>query len=152
MIQDVEVKKLKVIKDERGFLMEMLRKDDPFFSQFGQVYMTVCNPGFVKGWHYHKKQIDHFVVVKGTARIVLYDQREDSSTHKEVQEFVIGEENPLLIKIPAFVVHGFEAAGEEPVNLINVSSEVYNYEEPDEFRIPFDDPSIPVKWKSEKGG
>ena len=58
MIDGVIVKKLKVIPDERGRLMEIMRADDNFFQKFGQVYMTTAYPGVVKGWHYHKKQAD----------------------------------------------------------------------------------------------
>jgi dTDP-4-dehydrorhamnose 3,5-epimerase len=36
--------------------MEILRRDDPIFQKFGQVYMTTNYPGVVKAWHYHKKQ------------------------------------------------------------------------------------------------
>ena len=57
MIEGVKTKKLKVIPDERGRLMEMLRCDDDLFIQFGQAYLTTGYPGVVKGWHYHKKQI-----------------------------------------------------------------------------------------------
>ena len=53
MIEGVKIKKLKVIPDERGRLMEMLRSDDDLFIKFGQVYMTTAYPGVVKGWHYH---------------------------------------------------------------------------------------------------
>jgi dTDP-4-dehydrorhamnose 3,5-epimerase len=80
MIHGVLTKLLKVIPDERGWLMEMLRDDDPFYQRFGQVYLTVVYPEVVKGWHYHKKQTDHFVVVKGMSKVVLYDSREDSPT------------------------------------------------------------------------
>ena len=48
MIQGVRIKKLKVIPDERGRLMEMLRCDDDFFTKFGQAYMTAAYPGVVK--------------------------------------------------------------------------------------------------------
>ena len=80
MIQGVQVKTLKVIADERGWLMEMLRKDDDLFAGFGQVYMTAGYPGVVKGWHYHKKQIDNFACIKSMMKVVLYDPREDSAT------------------------------------------------------------------------
>ena len=63
MIEGVKVKKLKVIPDERGRLMEMLRADDGFFTKFGQAYMTTAYPGVVKGWHYHKIQDDNMVIV-----------------------------------------------------------------------------------------
>ena len=58
MIEGVKIKKLSVHEDERGRLMEILRADDDIFVQFGQVYITTAKPGFVKGWHFHKKQID----------------------------------------------------------------------------------------------
>ena len=87
MIEGVRVKKLKVIPDERGRLMEMLRADDDLFVKFGQVYMTTAYPGVVKGWHYHKKQIDNMVVIKGMMKVVLYDSRKDSKTRGEVNEF-----------------------------------------------------------------
>ncbi len=44
MIQGVRVKTLRVIPDERGRLMEMLRVDDDLFIKFGQVYMTTAIP------------------------------------------------------------------------------------------------------------
>ena len=73
MIDGVLVKKIKVIPDERGRLMEILRADDKAFEKFGQVYMTTAYPGVVKGLHYHKKQADNMAVVRGMMKIVLYD-------------------------------------------------------------------------------
>ncbi len=90
MIIGVKTKLLKVIPDERGRLMEMLRSDEEIFMKFGQAYMTTAYPGVVKGWHYHKVQYDNMVVVKGIMKIVLYDSRKDSPTHKEVNEFFLG--------------------------------------------------------------
>ncbi|MCX7972949.1 MAG: dTDP-4-dehydrorhamnose 3,5-epimerase, partial [Candidatus Aminicenantes bacterium] len=40
MIEGVKIKKLRVIPDERGRLMEILRADEEIFVRFGQVYMT----------------------------------------------------------------------------------------------------------------
>jgi len=90
MIHGVKVKALRVIQDERGRLMEMLRSDDELFLKFGQIYMTTAYPGAVKAWHYHKKQVDNFVVVKGMMKVVLYDSRKDSATFGEINEFFMG--------------------------------------------------------------
>jgi len=109
LIQGAQVKPLKVIPDERGHLMEILRADDPLFQKFGQVYLTLAYPGVVKAWHYHTKQTDHFCVVKGMAKIVLYDSRRSSSTFRQINEFFAGDLNPLLIVIPPLVMHGFKA-------------------------------------------
>ncbi|HEV2488345.1 MAG TPA: dTDP-4-dehydrorhamnose 3,5-epimerase family protein [Candidatus Acidoferrales bacterium] len=147
MIHGVRVKLLKVNCDERGRLMEILRCDDPEFIKFGQLYMTTAYPGVVKGWHYHKKQIDSFSVVKGMIKLVLYDAREKSKTHKEVNEFFLGEHNPILVQIPNFVFHGFKCVSETEAIVINCPTEPYRRKEPDEFRVAHDDPSIPYNWE-----
>ncbi len=151
MIDGVQVKELKVIPDERGRLMEMLRSDDDIYRQFGQVYMTTAYPGVVKAWHYHKIQDDHFVVVKGMIKLVLYDDREGSRTRGEVNEFFMGMHNPILVKIPRGIYHGFKSVGEEEAIVINVPTEPYNREKPDEYRIPADDESIPYDWSRKDG-
>lgn len=151
LIEGVKTKKLKVIPDERGFLMEMLRDDDEFFQKFGQVYLTVAYPNVVKGWHFHKRQTDHFVCVKGMLKVVLYDGRENSPTRGVVNEFFMGEQNPVLLVIPNLVLHGMKGIGVEPAYLINVPTEHYIYAEPDEFRVHPHDNDIPYKWERQDG-
>ena len=55
-ISGVKVEKLRLMLDDRGWLMEMLRSDWEIFEKFGQAYVTTCYPGVVKAWHYHKGQ------------------------------------------------------------------------------------------------
>ena len=151
MIDGVIVKKLKLIPDERGYLMEMLRADDPFFQKFGQVYLTVAYPGVVKGWHYHKVQTDHFVGVSGMVKVVLYDNRKESKTYGEVNEFFMGELNPMLLVIPPMVAHGMKGTGTKPGMIVNCPTEVYNYDDPDEHRIDPHDNDIPYDWARKDG-
>jgi dTDP-4-dehydrorhamnose 3,5-epimerase len=151
MIEGVAIKKLKVIPDERGFLMEMLRCDDEIFRKFGQVYLSVAYPGVVKGWHYHKKQTDNFAVVKGMLKVVLYDQREESRTHGEINEFFMGEKNPILLVIPPMVAHGVKAVGGEAGYLVNCPTEPYDYDQPDEHRIDPNSGEIPYDWGRKDG-
>jgi len=151
MIDGVETKPLKFIPDERGYLMEILRVDDPIFEKFGQVYLTVAYPGVVKGWHYHRKQTDLFAVIKGEIKLVLYDQRRNSLTRGEIDEFFLGEKNPLLVRIPPEVVHGFKAVGIEPGYVINCPTFPYNRESPDEYRIDPWENEIPYDWALREG-
>ncbi|RPJ38246.1 MAG: dTDP-4-dehydrorhamnose 3,5-epimerase [Deltaproteobacteria bacterium] len=151
MIHDVKTKKLRVIPDERGRLMEMLRSDDELFIRFGQAYMTTAYPGVVKAWHYHKKQVDHFVCVKGMMKVVLYDGRPESPSHKEIDEFIIGEHNPLLLQIPPYVFHGFKCISEQEAVVINLPTELYDYKEPDEYRLPAHGGEIPYDWARKDG-
>lgn len=148
MIHDVHVKPLKVIPDERGFLYEMLRTDDPFFQQFGQCYLTAVYPGVVKGWHWHKLQTDHFVCVKGMAKVVLYDRREDSPTFGEVNEFFMGERNPILLVIPKGVLHGMKGIGTELAMIINLPTHPYDHAQPDEYRVDPHQNDIPYDWSA----
>ncbi|HXF59094.1 MAG TPA: dTDP-4-dehydrorhamnose 3,5-epimerase family protein [Candidatus Saccharimonadales bacterium] len=151
LIQGVNVKPLKVIADERGYLMEMMRADDPFFQRFGQSYVSVAYPGVVKGWHFHKVQTDHFVIVKGMMKVVLYDQREGSPTKGLINEFFMGEKNPILVTIPPGVVHGMKGIGTEPAMLVNVPTEMYKYDQPDEYRMDPHTKDIPYDWDRKDG-
>ena len=151
MIQGVRTKTLKRIPDERGWLMEMLRSDDELFPGFGQVYVTAAYPGVVKGWHYHKLQTDHFVCVHGMMKIALYDPREDSGTRGEVNEFFVGDDNPLLVQIPPFVYHGFKCIGDVPALLCNTVTHPYNHKSPDEYRLDPHDNDVPYDWSRKDG-
>ncbi|HOO89249.1 MAG TPA: dTDP-4-dehydrorhamnose 3,5-epimerase family protein [Syntrophales bacterium] len=151
MIKGVQIKTLRVIPDERGRLMEILRRDDAMFEAFGQVYMTTAYHGVVKGWHYHKKQSDNMAVVKGTMKIVLYDGREDSPTYGEVDEFFAGEHNPILIHIPPYVYHGFKCVSQEEAIVVNTPTHVYDYAQPDEFRVHPHENEIPYDWGRRDG-
>jgi len=147
MINGVKIKNLKIFPDERGRVMEILRRDDSFFSSFGQVYLTTAYPGVVKGWHYHKKQTDNMTVVKGMMKIVLYDSRNSSTTKGEINEFFAGEHNPILIQIPPLVYHGFKCISPEEALVINIPDKPYNYKQPDEFRIDPHSQKIPYAWE-----
>ncbi len=149
MIEGVEVKQLTRHADQRGYLMELLRRDDPIFSKFGQCYVSMNYPDVVRAWHWHEKQDDFFVVVKGMIRVGLYDQREGSATQGEVNDFYLGENNTILLKIPVGVVHGYKTIGVEPSLLINFPSVAYNPKEPDEFRLPWNTDQIPHDWDIE---
>jgi dTDP-4-dehydrorhamnose 3,5-epimerase len=151
MIEGVKTKNLKVIPDERGRLMEILRQDDDLFLEFGQVYMTTTYPEVVKAWHKHEKQADNVVCIQGMIKLVLYDSREKSSTYKEVNQFLVGIHNPMLVQIPAGVYHGWMCVSTEEAIIINIPTEVYDYEHPDEQRLDPHKNDIPYDWRRKDG-
>lgn len=146
MIQGVHVKTLKVIADERGRLMEILRCDDECFERFGQMYMTTNYPDVVKAWHFHKIQTDNVCCLKGMIKIALYDARESSGTKGEINEFFIGDHNPMLVTIPPGVYHGWKCISNEESIVVSAPTEPYNYRQPDEYRLPPDTEEIPYNW------
>jgi dTDP-4-dehydrorhamnose 3,5-epimerase len=151
VIEGVQVKRLVKHVDERGYLMELLRRDDEIFEGFGQVYVALNYPGVVRAWHYHKKQDDCFVVVKGAIKVALFDAREDSPTQGQVEEFFLGEGNDIVLRIPRGVMHGYKTVGTEPSLLLNFPSEPYDGQEPDEYRLPWNSDRIPYNWDIKMG-
>lgn len=151
MIQGVHVKPLKLLPDDRGFLMEILRSDDALFEAFGQIYITGCQQGVAKAWHYHKKQTDHFACVQGKALVVLHDSREHSPTKGLTEEYILEappclDQAPCLLKIPPFVLHGFAVLEGEEARIINIPTLPYQYDAPDEYRLPWNSPEVPFTW------
>jgi dTDP-4-dehydrorhamnose 3,5-epimerase len=150
-IDGVKTKPLKLIPDERGFLMEILRADETdLFTKFGQVYLSATYPGVVKAWHYHERQIDNFACVAGMVKLVLIDTRPDSPTNGTVNEFFLGAQNPTLVQVPNLVYHGWKCISPDTAMVINVPDEPYRYAEPDEFRL---EPHgrLPYDWTRKDG-
>jgi dTDP-4-dehydrorhamnose 3,5-epimerase len=100
----------------------MLKSTDPYFEKFGEIYFSTIYPGVVKGWHIHSKMTLNYAVVYGTIKLVLYDEREDSSTKGELMELFIGEANYSLIKVPPGVWNGFKGVGVTPSIVANCAT------------------------------
>lgn len=112
LIDGVEVHDLKVFKDERGAVMRMMRRDDPFFREFGEVYFSIIQPRAVKAWHLHKTMTLNYVCVFGMIKLVLYDPRAvDSPTFAMVNEIILEGYPNLghykLVTIPPGIWNGF---------------------------------------------
>ena len=150
-IHDVKTKPLRLIPDERGWLMEILRSDESqLFTKFGQVYVSATYPGVVKAWHYHQKQIDNFVCVAGMVKLVLVDTRPDSPTNGAINEFFLGNQNPTLVQVPNLVYHGWKCISLDTALVVNVPTEPYAYAEPDEYRLAPHD-TLPYDWARKDG-
>jgi dTDP-4-dehydrorhamnose 3,5-epimerase len=151
MIDGVKIKKLKVIPDERGRLMEMFRADDEFFEKFGQVYVTTTYPGVVKAWHKHERQADNMACVAGMVKLVLYDARQGSPTRGKIDQLCMGVHNPILIHIPAGIYHGWMCLSDGESIVVNAPTEMYDYKNPDEQRLDPHGGEIPFDWKRKDG-
>lgn len=149
MIDGVVVKSLRRIPDERGFIMHMLRADDPEFERFGEIYFSTAYPGVIKAWHRHKEMTLNYAVVAGMIKLVLYDDREGSPTRGQIQELFIGRQNYQLVKIPPHVWNGFKAIGTQMAIVANCATLPHD---PDEIvrMSPFD-PVVPYNWELKHG-
>jgi dTDP-4-dehydrorhamnose 3,5-epimerase len=145
-IHDVVVKGIVTHSDDRGYFREILRDDDGLLSRFGQTSITKTYPGVIKAFHWHKHQDDIWYVADGMVRVVLYDMRPDSPTYRQTQVIFAGEDKPVVIVIPVGVAHGYQVLGTKPALLFYHTTESYKPAEPDEERIPWDDPEIGFDW------
>jgi dTDP-4-dehydrorhamnose 3,5-epimerase len=149
VIEGVRVVPLARIQDERGFVMHMLRADAPHFVGFGEIYFSVIYPGIIKGWHLHSRMTINYAVVVGNIKLVLYDQREASTTRGEIQEIFFGQVNYQLVQVPPGIVNGFTAVGGEPAVVANCADIPHD---PNEItRIDPFSPSIPYDWRPRHG-
>ena len=142
-IEGVEVLPLRKIVDERGMVMHMLKNTDPHFQEFGEMYFACGYPGVVKAWHIHKEMPLNNCCVVGMIKLVLYDGREGSSTHGELMELFIGEDNYCLVKIPPGITNGYKAFGTQMAVLANCATMPHDpqeliYIDPFENDIPYD--------------
>jgi dTDP-4-dehydrorhamnose 3,5-epimerase len=144
MIEGVAIRPLLQIVDERGKVMRMLRRTDPSFVEFGEVYFSVVFPGAIKGWHLHHRMITHYAVPRGRIKLVLYDDRPASVSRGELQEIFLGEDNYSLVTVPTFVWNGFKGYGTTEAIVCNCSNIVHD---PDEMeRLDPFTPTIPYDW------
>ena len=146
MIEGVTLKDLPKNIDERGFLSEILRSDWKEFlreAAIVQFNLSYSYPDVVRAWHRHLRgQVDYFICVDGAVKVCAYDDQEDSSTFKELDEIILSDERLQVVRVPGRLWHGYKALGVKPIKLLYGVNRLYSYKEPDEERRPWDDPSV----------
>ena len=108
MIHDIKVTPLKIISDDRGKVMHMLRKDSAIFKSFGEIYFSTIFENSIKAWHLHKDSTLNYACVKGKVKLVLFDDRKNSSSKGNYQELILSPENYFLVTIPPNIWNGFK--------------------------------------------
>ena len=147
MIDGVVLKELVTHTDDRGFFREIIRVTDDFFPEgFGQWSHSLMYQGVAKAWHIHKIQVDWWYVAGGVLKVALCDRRPDSSSHGEIMELLMGDNQPAqVLRIPPGVAHGCKCIS-GPAHLFYMTSNVYDPAE--EGRIRHDDEEIGYDWVS----
>ena len=124
-IQDVYCKNLKTNVDGRGDLTEIWSEAwlDPNILAPKHIYYNLTDQGVTKGWHWHEETYSQFVCLAGKMQIVILDLDEKSSSFGHVNQFIASYKNPLLIKVPPFVVKGWKALENNAliINLLTTS-------------------------------
>ena len=129
MINGIKITPLKQIVDERGKIMHMMRNDSKIFEKFGEIYFSTVNPGFVKAWHLHKENTLNYVCIKGKVKLVLFDDRKDSSTTGQHQELILSPDDYFLVTIPPFIWNGFKGLSDSDSIIANCMTLPHNEKE-----------------------
>jgi dTDP-4-dehydrorhamnose 3,5-epimerase len=135
--------------DERGVFREAWRASSfldvtpeatgTVGSSFVQANISYSKAGVLRGLHYHRRQLDHWVVADGEVFVALVDLR-STSVPPPVVVRTLGVDQ--TVTIPVLVAHGFLAL--RPTTLLYfVTTE---YDATDEHGLAWDDPEVHVAW------
>ncbi len=139
-LDGVEVRRLDVRPDARGYFSELYRADwVGFFREpVAQWNLSSSYPGIVRAWHRHARgQVDYFVVVQGSLRICAYDPGNGG-----LEEVVASDRVLSVVRVPGRYYHGTMALGPQPALMLYAATRLYDYATPDEERLPWNDGSI----------
>tara|TARA_B110000444_G_scaffold251979_1_gene280626 strand:+ start:486 stop:935 length:450 start_codon:yes stop_codon:yes gene_type:complete len=145
VIEGVKITPLKQFFDERGKVMHMLTENSQNFSRFGEIYFSCAYSGAVKAWHLHKEMTLNYACISGSIKCVLYDDRSDSKTKGELQEFFMSPEDYFLLTVPPLIWNGWKGIGENVSIVANCSDIKHDPEEI--IRKEFNSNEIPYDWK-----
>ncbi len=145
-MEGIKVFELNRIVDERGSFTEIMRND--WTELFGdekiqQSNLSISYPGMIRAWHRHARgQIDYYVVIKGTVKICVYDNDKNSKTFGNLTEIISSDQKLQVVRVPGHYWHGIKTLGNETAMLVYFINNLYDYENPDEERSPWNNSEI----------
>jgi dTDP-4-dehydrorhamnose 3,5-epimerase len=128
-IEGVKITPLKIISDNRGKVMHMLRSDSQVFKTFGEIYFSTIRFNLIKAWHLHKEATLNYACISGKVKLVLYDNREKSPTFQNYQEIFLSPLDYFLITIPPNIWNGFKGLNEKESIIANCLTLPHNEKE-----------------------
>jgi dTDP-4-dehydrorhamnose 3,5-epimerase len=146
-IAGVKLREVKNLVTRNGVTTELFRTDWGIGEgTVEQIIHVTLRPGALSAWHMHRRKTDHVFAVSGTVKVVLYDGREGSPTSGRVEVFHLTPLRPTLLVVPPEVWHGLQNVEAASSSFINIFDQSYDYEDPDEWRLPPDTEEIPYRF------
>jgi UDP-2-acetamido-2,6-beta-L-arabino-hexul-4-ose reductase len=113
--------------DARGSFFEIIRTH----GGSGQSSFSTTEPGISRGDHYHRRKIERFTVLAGTATISLRKLFTD-----EVYEFQVTGEKPVAVDMPTMWTHKITNTGADTLYTSFWTNEIFNPIAPDTIPEP----------------
>ncbi|MFN7915310.1 MAG: hypothetical protein U0Q55_08215 [Vicinamibacterales bacterium] len=144
LIDGLVIKEVRSVPKGNGVLTEVYRRDWQLDeAPVQQVFEVRLVPGGISAWHAHAHTTDRLFITGGLARLVFYDNRDNSPTKGLVTELKFGEHRPALVVVPPRIWHGIQNIGADTLRILNLVDRAYDYEAPDHWRVRPDSPDIP---------
>jgi len=121
-IFDVQITNLNIYSDEKGSVLHMLRSDSSIFADFGEIYFSKIYYKSIKAWKQHQEMTMNIAVPVGKVKLVLYDDRDNSESQGQIDEFDLSENNYKLVTIPPLIWTGFTGLAQGTSMLANLAS------------------------------
>jgi dTDP-4-dehydrorhamnose 3,5-epimerase len=147
-IEGVIAREVLHVPRDHGVITETYRAEwDPTGLPVVHVYQSRLFPGAIGAWSCHMKAVDRLFVNQGHLKVVLFDGRENSPTYRMVSEIFVGDARPTFVVLPVGIWHGLQNLGSSDALVLNYPTRAYDYEDPDHWRLPWDTPEIPYRWR-----
>lgn len=123
----VVVRQIKQFRDSRGWLAECFRHDELDVSLHPVMsYVSMTNPGIMRGPHEHVEQTDIFVFMGTTIfELYLWENRSGNTGFQEKKVFVFPENEVWIAIVPQGVVHGYKNVGTGPGFVLNYPNRLF---------------------------
>ena len=111
-----------IIRLKNGDVFQCMKKNEPGYAGFGEVYCSFIKSLHVKGWKKHKKMTLNLIVPTGTIRFVIFDDRKGSTTFGHYQDVKLSRKNYLRLTIPPMLWMAFQGLGSKENMLLNIAN------------------------------
>lgn len=118
----MELENLTIKSDPRGSLVEAFK-----LPTDGQIFYVIANPLETRGNHYHLRKSETFLVIYGSATIVVKDRETGN-----LMEAIVSGSRPLSVKIVPNHTHSITASDEGAIFMVWVD-ERFNEKDPDTY-------------------
>ncbi|MEK7582824.1 MAG: cupin domain-containing protein [Patescibacteria group bacterium] len=125
-----------------GWLLEVQSDRDGFTEVLeGSFYLTVIDPGTVKGYHIHAVATYHVTCLKGRIRSTVYRSRAE----KEIVEY--GEGDFKTIKYPPGCAHLIENISAEPAYVLIYRYPAWSPDLPEQLDVAPEEIEQEITWE-----
>jgi len=117
------VSKLIVKCDQRGKFVEFIKTQDS-----GQISYFTCNPGYIRGEHYHNSKTEKFLIIQGQATFYFRNLMDENL----IEINSTSENSSIIQSIPGWA-HNIKNTGSSELIVLVWASETFNPDKHDTY-------------------